>query len=79
MFWGDGGAVFTDNHTIANKIKALANHGMEVRYHHDYIGVNSRLDSIQAAVLDVKLNYLDEYNAARKKGCRFLQQSICGS
>ncbi|MDD2285582.1 MAG: DegT/DnrJ/EryC1/StrS family aminotransferase, partial [Paludibacter sp.] len=48
------------------KMRAIANHGMEVRYHHDYVGVNSRLDSIQAAILDVKLKYLDNYIRARQ-------------
>ena len=64
--FGDGGALFTNNDTLAAKIRSIANHGMVVRYHHDIVGVNSRLDSIQAAVLQVKLKHLDEYNAARQ-------------
>jgi len=64
--FGDGGALFTNNDALAAKIRSIANHGMEVRYHHDIVGVNSRLDSIQAAVLQVKLKHLDEYNAARQ-------------
>lgn len=63
--FGDGGAIFTNNDDLAAKMRAVANHGMVVRYHHDRIGVNSRLDSIQAAVLNVKLKYLDEYCASR--------------
>jgi len=76
--FGDGGALFTHNEIIAQKIKALANHGMEIRYHHDYIGVNSRLDTLQAAVLDVKLKYLDEFNAARKRAAAFYDQAFAG-
>ncbi|MCQ2342878.1 MAG: DegT/DnrJ/EryC1/StrS family aminotransferase [Paludibacteraceae bacterium] len=64
--YGDGGALFTDNDELAAHIRAIANHGMVVRYHHDEVGVNSRLDSIQAAVLDAKLPHLDEYIAARQ-------------
>jgi len=64
--FGDGGAIFTHNDELASKMRAIANHGMEVRYHHDMIGVNSRLDSIQAAILEVKLRHLNDYNAARK-------------
>ena len=63
--FGDGGAIFTNNDELAAKMRAIANHGMVVRYHHDMIGVNSRLDSIQAAVLEVKLKHLDEYCANR--------------
>jgi dTDP-4-amino-4,6-dideoxygalactose transaminase len=65
--YGDGGAVFTNNDELAAKIHAIANHGMMVRYYHDFVGVNSRLDSIQAAILDVKLQYLDDYISARQK------------
>lgn len=65
--YGDGGAIFTNNDELAERIRAMANHGMVVRYHHDMVGVNSRLDSIQAAVLDVKLRYLDNYTAARQE------------
>ncbi len=65
--FGDGGAIFTDDDALAEKIGQLANHGMTVRYHHDYLGVNSRLDSMQAAVLDIKLKHLDEYADARRE------------
>ena len=64
--YGDGGAIFTNDDNIAKKIRGIVNHGMYKRYHHDIIGVNSRLDSIQAAILDVKLKFLDEYNNSRK-------------
>ncbi len=63
--YGDGGAIFTNNDTLADEIRSVANHGMKVRYHHDRIGVNSRLDTIQAAILRVKLKYLDDFNKAR--------------
>jgi dTDP-4-amino-4,6-dideoxygalactose transaminase len=63
--YGDGGALFTNDDELAAEIRSIANHGMKVRYHHDRIGVNSRLDTIQAAILRVKLKYLDEYNASR--------------
>ncbi|MEM0995279.1 MAG: DegT/DnrJ/EryC1/StrS family aminotransferase [Bacteroidota bacterium] len=65
--FGDGGAIFTNNDTLAEKMKMVANHGQSRRYYHDEIGVNSRLDALQAAVLSIKLQYLDEYNAARQK------------
>ncbi|NJK97059.1 MAG: DegT/DnrJ/EryC1/StrS family aminotransferase [Bacteroidales bacterium] len=65
--FGDGGAIFTNNNEIAEKIKMISNHGMKTRYYHDIIGVNSRLDTIQAAVLDIKLQYLNEYIRSRKE------------
>jgi UDP-2-acetamido-2-deoxy-ribo-hexuluronate aminotransferase len=64
--YGDGGALFTNDDELAKKLGAIASHGMYKRYYHDEIGVNSRLDSIQAAVLRVKLPFLDQYNSARK-------------
>ncbi len=64
--FGDGGAIFTNNDELAAKMRAIANHGMVVRYYHDFVGVNSRLDSLQAAVLDVKLKYLNDYIVARQ-------------
>jgi dTDP-4-amino-4,6-dideoxygalactose transaminase len=63
--FGDGGAIFTNDDELAAKMRAIANHGMVVRYYHDVVGVNSRLDSIQAAVLEVKLKHLDQYCANR--------------
>lgn len=65
--YGDGGALFTNDDAIAENLRSIVNHGMKVRYYHDQIGVNSRLDSIQAAVLSVKLPHLDAYNASRLK------------
>ncbi|MEI6061637.1 MAG: DegT/DnrJ/EryC1/StrS family aminotransferase, partial [Bacteroidota bacterium] len=65
--YGDDGAIFTNDDALAAKIRSIVNHGMTVRYYHDDIGVNSRLDSIQAAVLKVKLQYLDQYARARQK------------
>ena len=64
--YGDGGAIFTNNDELAHTIRGMVNHGMYVRYHHDVVGVNSRLDSVQAAILDIKLKYLDYYNESRK-------------
>lgn len=64
--FGDGGALFSNNDELADKIRSIANHGMKERYFHDMIGVNSRLDSIQAAVLNIKLKNLDTYIQARK-------------
>lgn len=69
--FGDGGAIFTNDDELAAKMRAVANHGMIQRYYHDLVGVNSRLDSIQAAVLDVKLKYLDEYTAARQRAAAY--------
>ncbi len=63
--YGDGGAMFTNDDEVANQLRMMANHGQTVRYYHDVIGVNSRLDSVQAAILRIKLRYLDEYCAAR--------------
>ncbi len=65
--FGDGGALFTDDHALAEKIKMIANHGQKVKYHHDVIGVNSRLDTLQAAILKVKLKYLDDYTQKRNE------------
>ena len=65
--YGDGGAIFTNDDTLAHTIRGIVNHGMYVRYHHDVVGVNSRLDSIQAGVLKAKLPHLDTYNKARQE------------
>ena len=69
--YGDGGALFTSDATLAERIKMIANHGQRVKYYHAVIGCNSRLDSIQAAVLDVKLKHLDEYCAARYEAASY--------
>lgn len=63
--YGDGGALYTNDATYARKLRSIANHGMKERYHYDDIGVNSRLDTIQAAILRIKLKYLAQFNAAR--------------
>jgi dTDP-4-amino-4,6-dideoxygalactose transaminase len=68
--YGDGGAIFTNNDALAHTIRGIVNHGMYERYHHDVVGVNSRLDSIQAAVLDAKLPKLNAYNAARQHAAK---------
>lgn len=74
--FGDGGALFTDDDELAAAARSIANHGMTVRYHHDRVGVNSRLDSIQAAVLDVKLKHLDEYVANRRAAAAFYDAAL---
>ena len=74
--YGDGGAIFTNDDELAATMRAIANHGMVVRYHHDRIGVNSRLDSIQAAVLDAKLPHLDEYIAARQRAAAYYDRAF---
>ena len=63
--YGDGGAVFTNDETLAKRIKMICNHGSTVKYHHEVLGVNSRLDTLQAAILDVKLKYLNTFNKLR--------------
>ncbi|MEP3838774.1 MAG: DegT/DnrJ/EryC1/StrS family aminotransferase [Algibacter sp.] len=68
--YGDGGAIFTNDDDLAHTIRGIVNHGMYERYHHDVVGVNSRLDSIQAAVLNAKLPNLDAYNRARQTAAR---------
>ena len=76
--YGDGGAIFTNDDALAHTIRGIVNHGMYVRYHHDVVGVNSRLDSIQAAVLDAKLPLLDSYNAARQNAARKYSAAFAG-
>jgi dTDP-4-amino-4,6-dideoxygalactose transaminase len=68
--FGDGGAIFTRDDTLAEKIRIIVNHGTKVKYHHSMIGVNSRLDAIHAAILSVKLQYLDQYNQARQEAAQ---------
>ena len=68
--YGDGGAIFTNDDQLAHTLRGIVNHGMYERYHHDVVGVNSRLDSIQAAVLNAKLPHLDAYNKARQNAAR---------
>lgn len=74
--YGDGGAIFTNDDNLAAEMRAIANHGMVIRYHHDSVGVNSRLDSIQAAVLDAKLPHLDEYIASRQRAAAYYDNAF---
>lgn len=76
--YGDGGAIFTNDDTLAHKLRGIVNHGMYVRYHHDVVGVNSRLDSIQAAVLNAKLPLLDTYNKARREAAGKYNNALSG-
>jgi dTDP-4-amino-4,6-dideoxygalactose transaminase len=74
--FGDGGALFTNDDALAHALKTIANHGQEKRYYHDIVGCNSRLDSIQAAILNIKLKHLDRYNQARANVALFYNQAF---
>lgn len=74
--FGDGGAIFTEDPELGKKIQFLVNHGMTKKYYYEYVGVNSRLDTIQAAILSVKLKYLDKYNYARQKAAAFYDNAF---
>lgn len=74
--FGDGGAIFTNNDDLADRMRMIVNHGMTVRYYHDEIGVNSRLDSMQAAVLNIKLKRLDEYSKARQEAAEYYNNAF---
>jgi dTDP-4-amino-4,6-dideoxygalactose transaminase len=74
--YGDGGAIFTNDEALAERLKMIANHGQKLRYYHEMVGCNSRLDTLQAAVLKVKLNKLDEYIAARRKAADFYNRAF---
>jgi len=76
--YGDGGALFTNDETLAKRIRSIANHGMKIKYHHDDIGVNSRLDTMQASILNVKLKYLDKFNESRRKLADFYDKALSG-
>ncbi len=76
--YGDGGAIFTNDDDLARMLRGMANHGMFVRYYHDYVGVNSRLDSIQAAVLKTKLPLLDDYAKARNRAAEYYDRAFAG-
>ena len=69
--YGDGGALFAQDDEIAGRLRMIANHGQSRRYYHDEVGVNSRLDSIQAAILDIKLKHLDTYNQNRRSAADY--------
>ena len=74
--YGDGGALFTNNDELAKKMRMIANHGQVVRYYHDIIGVNSRLDAIQASILRIKLRHLDNYSESRNKAAVYYDQAF---
>ncbi|MBL0742204.1 DegT/DnrJ/EryC1/StrS family aminotransferase [Chryseolinea sp. Jin1] len=76
--FGDGGAIFTNDKALAEKIKMIASHGQKVKYHHEIVGVNSRLDTLQAAILNVKLKYLPEYEASRKDVAKYYDEHLAG-
>ena len=76
--YGDGGAIFTNDDALAHKMRGIVNHGMYKRYYHDEVGVNSRLDSVQAAILRRKLPHLDAYNEARRKAANFYDEAFAG-
>ncbi|HET6995624.1 MAG TPA: DegT/DnrJ/EryC1/StrS family aminotransferase [Chitinophagaceae bacterium] len=74
--FGDGGAIFTADDSLAEKMRMIANHGQSKRYYHDLVGCNSRLDTVQAAILAIKLKHLDEYIAARRKAADFYDKAF---
>lgn len=76
--YGDGGALFTDDSKLAQKAGMIANHGQRIKYRHEVIGCNSRLDTLQAVVLNAKLKHLDEYNNARAEAARHYTRSLGG-
>jgi dTDP-4-amino-4,6-dideoxygalactose transaminase len=76
--YGDGGALFTNNDELAANLRMIANHGQKVRYYHDVIGVNSRLDTMQAAILDIKLRYLNDYATARRAAADYYDRAFLG-
>jgi len=77
--FGDGGAMFTNDDELADKLKMIANHGQKVRYYHEMVGCNSRLDTMQAAVLRIKLRHLDEYCYARRQAADFYDRAFKGN
>ena len=76
--YGDGGALFTNDDALGEKLKALVNHGMKQRYYYDYIGINSRLDTLQAAILRVKLTKLESYLRARQRAANYYDTALAG-
>ncbi len=76
--FGDGGAIFTNNGELAEKLQMIANHGQKVKYHHDIVGVNSRLDTLQAAVLRIKLRELNNYTGNRQQAAQYYDNSFYG-
>lgn len=76
--FGDGGAIFANDAMLAERITMMANHGQKVKYHHETIGVNSRLDTLQAGILSVKLKYLNEYTAKRNEVANYYDKNLAG-
>lgn len=74
--YGDGGAIFTQDATLAEKIRMIANHGQRKKYHHEIVGVNSRLDTLQAAILSVKIKYLDDYSMRRNEAAKYYDKHL---
>ena len=74
--YGDGGALMTDDDVLAEKLRAICRHGSKERYHHQYIGLNSRLDTLQAAILQVKLHHLNDFIVARQKAATYYQENL---
>ncbi len=74
--FGDGGAIITNDDELASRLAAIVNHGMKRRYYYDYVGVNSRLDTLQAAILSVKLKHLDKYNASRSRAAAYYDEAF---
>jgi dTDP-4-amino-4,6-dideoxygalactose transaminase len=76
--FGDGGAIFTNDEKLAEKIRIIANHGQKIKYYHEVIGVNSRLDTLQAAILNVKLQYLNDYSSRRMEVASYYDKALSG-
>lgn len=76
--FGDGGAIFTNDEKLAEKIRMIANHGQKVKYYHEVIGINSRLDTLQAAILNVKLKYLNDYSKRRIEAASYYDKRLSG-
>ncbi len=77
--FGDGGAIFTDDDALAEKLRMIASHGQSKRYYHDVVGCNSRLDAMQAAILNIKLKHLDAYIDARRKAADYYDKAFAGN
>lgn len=77
--FGDGGAIFTDDDALADKLRMIASHGQSKRYYHDVVGCNSRLDAMQAAILNIKLKHLDAYIDARRKAADYYDKAFAGN
>ena len=77
--YGDGGAIFTNDDLLADRMKMIANHGQKVRYYHEMVGCNSRLDALQAAILRIKLRHLDEYCDARRRAADYYDKAFAGN